>query len=89
MVFWGLGGGAQSVSSDVFGYSTKAGYRCPDSIKGGTWEAFERIMRRYGYFEGGLRKVEAARAIAEFVDPKRNRSDSFLRFRDAIVEATG
>ena len=67
----------------------KAGYRCPDSIKGGTWEAFERIMRRYGYFEGGLRKVEAARAIAEFVDPKRNRSDSFLRFRDAIVEATG
>ncbi len=67
----------------------KAPYRYPDSIKGGTWEAFERIMQRYGYFEGGLRKVEAARAIATFVDPARNRSDSFLKFRDAIVEATG
>ncbi len=25
-------------------------------------------MQRYGYFEGGLRKVEAARAIARFID---------------------
>ena len=67
----------------------KAAYRHPDSIKGGTWEAFERILQRCGYFEGGLRKVEAARAIARFVDPARNRSDSFLKLRDAIVEATG
>lgn len=67
----------------------KTPYRRPDSIKGGTWEAFERIMRRHGYFEGGLRKVEAARAIAGFVDPERNRSGSFLRFRDAIAEAAG
>lgn len=65
----------------------KARYRYPDSIKGGTWEAFERIMQRCGYFEGGLRKVEVARAIAKFIDPGRNRSHSFLKFRDAILEA--
>ena len=49
----------------------------PRAVKGGTWEAFERILQRYGCFEGGLRKVEAARAIAQFVDPARNRSHSF------------
>lgn len=38
----------------------RAPYRDPDSIKGGTWETFERIMQRHGYFKGGLRKVEAA-----------------------------
>lgn len=67
----------------------KAAYRHPDSINGGTWEKFEKIMQRHGYFEGGLRKVEAARKIARYIDPARNRSDSFLKFRDAIVEATG
>ena len=66
----------------------KAPYRDPDAIRGGTWETFERIMQRHGYFEGGLRKVEAARTIAEFIDPARNRSGSFGTFRDAIVEAT-
>ena len=67
----------------------KAAYRCPDSIRGGTWEKFERIMQRHGYFKGGLRKVEAARAGAGFIEPDRNSSDSFQKFRDAIVEMTG
>ena len=66
----------------------KAPYRNPDAIRGGTWEVFERIMQRHGYFAEGLRKVEAARTIAEFIDPARNRSDSFARLRDAILEAT-
>ncbi len=65
----------------------KAAYRDPDAIRGGTWEAFERVMQRHGYFEAGLRKVEAARAVAKFLDPMRNRSDSFAKFRDAVVEA--
>ena len=66
----------------------RANYRDPDAIRGGTSEAFERIMKLYGYFRGGLRKKEAARAIAEFIDPSRSRSTSFARFRDAILEAT-
>ena len=66
----------------------KAAYRVPDAIAGGTWEAFERILKRRGYFTTGLRKVEAARAIAAQIDPARNRSQSFGMFVDAIVEAT-
>jgi hypothetical protein len=65
----------------------KAAYRDPDAIRGGTWEAFERVMQRHGYFEAGLRKVEAARAVAKFMDPMRNRSNSFAKFRDAVAEA--
>ena len=65
----------------------RARYRNPDEIHGGTWEAFERVLQKHGYFKGGLRKIEAARAIAPHVDPVRNRSPSFAAFRDALVEA--
>ena len=65
-----------------------ARYRDPDAIAGGTWEAFERILRRHGYFRTGLRKMEAARAIAAHVDPVRNSSQSFNVFANAIAEAT-
>ena len=65
-----------------------AAYRVPDAITGGTWEAFERVLKRHGYFRTGLRKMEAAQAIAAHIDPGRNRSPSFGQFIDAIVEAT-
>ena len=29
-------------------------YRNPDSVQGGTWEAFERILKGHGYFRTGL-----------------------------------
>ena len=63
-------------------------YRDPDAISGGTWEAFQRILQRHGYFKTGLRKIEAARAISAHVDPNRNRSRSFLAFFNAIIEGT-
>ena len=66
----------------------KAPYRVPDAISGGTWEAFERILKRHGYFSTGLRKMEAARAIAAHIDPTRNSSPSFGSFAGAIAEAT-
>lgn len=62
-------------------------YRRPDAIRGGTGEAFERVLQRYGYFRTGLRKIEAARSIAPQIDPERNSSPSFATFRDALVEA--
>ncbi|GAB6042675.1 DUF4276 family protein [Endothiovibrio diazotrophicus] len=65
----------------------KAAYRDPDAIAGGTWEAFERVMQRHGYFTGGLRKVEAARTIGAHLNPSRCHSRSFALFRDAIAEA--
>lgn len=61
-------------------------YRDPDAIKGGTWEAFEHILQASGYFKTGLRKLEAARAIAEFMDPRQNTSRSFKALRDALVQ---
>jgi hypothetical protein len=55
----------------------KAGYRDPDRVKGGTWEAFERVLQQAGYFAGGLRKIEVARAVTPHMVPPRNRSRSF------------
>lgn len=65
----------------------KASFRDSDAILGGTWEAFERILQRYGYFKTGLPKVGAARSMGGLLDPGRCRSRSFVTFRDAIVEA--
>jgi hypothetical protein len=67
----------------------QAKYRDPDAIRGGTWEAFERVLQRAGYFRSGLRKIEAARAVAEHWDPDANRSHSFIIFRDVVREMTG
>lgn len=66
----------------------QARYRNPDAIRGGTWEAFERVLRRAGYFRSGLRKIEAARAVAEHWDPDTNRSHSFGVLRDVFRELT-
>lgn len=64
-------------------------YRNPDEIAGGTWEAFERVLKKAGYYSGGLRKVEAARAVAVHMQPPRNSSPSFCTFRDALLEMAG
>ncbi len=58
--------------------------RAPDAIKGGTWEAFERCMKKSGYFASGLRKIEAATKIAPYIDPGRNTSPSFKAFCRAM-----
>lgn len=68
-----------------------AAYRDPDAIEGGTWEAFERELQCAGYFATGLRKIEAARAVAEHMVPARNRSASFRALKRLLGElaATG
>lgn len=62
-------------------------YRNSDAIAGGTWEAFERLLQRQGYFKGGLPKIEVARTLGQHLDPDRCRSPSFACFRDALLEA--
>lgn len=62
----------------------KAPYRDPDAIKGGTWEVFERILQRAGYFSTGLRKAECARDIAHHMDVRKNCSHSFKKFLSAV-----
>jgi len=61
----------------------KAPYRDPDGING-TWEAFEKVLKKAGYFKTGLRKIEAARSVARHFRPDENRSKSFQVFRDAL-----
>lgn len=69
------------------GILNRRGFRDPDAIAGGTWEAFERVMQRHGYFAGGLGKIEAARVIGTCLDPVRSCSRSFALFHDALIEA--
>jgi Domain of unknown function (DUF4276) len=66
---------------------SRAPYRVPDAVAGGTWEAFERLMRDAGYFTAGLPKIEVAQTIAQHMDPARNSSRSFRVFCDALLEA--
>jgi hypothetical protein len=66
----------------------QANYRDPDAIAGGTWEAFERVLKRAGYFQTGLRKIEAARAISEHWQLEGNRSHSFRVFVKVLQELT-
>ena len=65
----------------------RAAFRNPDAIAGGTKEAFERVLRKSGYFEQGLSTVQAATAIGKHMEADSNRSNSFVLFRDAIAEA--
>ncbi|HAZ60101.1 MAG TPA: hypothetical protein DCY89_00845 [Gammaproteobacteria bacterium] len=67
----------------------RQGFRDPDAIAGGTWEAFERVLQAHGYFQGGLMKIEAARMIGAQVDPVRSSSHSFRVFSEALLEACG
>ena len=64
----------------------QAKYRNPDGILGGTWEAFERLCQKAGYYKNGLRKIDAATTIASRMVPTRNRSRSFQVLRDALTE---
>lgn len=66
----------------------KAGFRDSDGIAGGTWEAFERTLQRSGYYKAGLRKVEAASAVAAHFDAGRCTSVSLQHFRSALDSAT-
>lgn len=65
--------------------TNKAAYRVSDAIKGGTWEALERVFIDSGYFLTGLRKIECARSIAPHMSVESNKSQSFKMFHQAIT----
>ena len=60
--------------------ASKAAYRDPDAVAGGTWEALERVLQKAGHFKGGLSKIAVARELAKYMDPAVNRSSSFGHF---------
>ena len=69
--------------------AAQAPYRDPDAIRGGTWQALERVLNRAGHHPGGLAKIRAARDIGCRMDPGRNRSRSFQAFREGLVRLAG
>ena len=66
----------------------RAPYRNPDSIRGGTAEALERVLRKAGHHRGGLAKIQAGRDIASHMVPETNRSHSFQVFRKGLLAFT-
>jgi hypothetical protein len=63
----------------------QARFRYPDAIRGGTWEALERLLQKAGYYRGGMPKIEVARNVSERMKPEYNRSRSFSVFRDGLL----
>ncbi len=59
-------------------------FRDPDAVTGGTWEVLARVLNAAGHYSEGYPKIEAARRVAEKMDPARNRSKSFQMFRDGL-----
>lgn len=64
---------------------SKAAYRNPDAIGGGTWEALQRVLQRAGYYAGGMPKIAVARAMAIHMEPARNSSASFACFVQGLA----
>ena len=67
---------------------SKQGFRDPDAVLGGTWEALERVLKQAGYYKTGLRKMECAKAVALNMNPLTNSSKSFQAFFQAVADAT-
>ena len=65
----------------------RQGFRDPDAILGGTWEAFERVLQNHGYFKEGLPKIDTARRLGRRILIDECRSSSFKAFRRALLEA--
>lgn len=67
--------------------NSKAAYRSPDAIVGGTHESLLRVLQKAGHYKGlsSLPKIETARRIGRLVDPSANTSASFGHFRAALT----
>jgi hypothetical protein len=67
---------------------SRQAFRHSDQIAGGTWEALQRLLQRAGYYKTGMPKIETAQAIARYMNPERNQSQSFQCVRTALIEMT-
>ncbi|RKU06733.1 hypothetical protein C6501_18375 [Candidatus Poribacteria bacterium] len=67
----------------------QAKYRYPDAIRGGTYEALERLLKQARYYKSYLPKREVAQNIAQHMEPSRNRSKSFQVFVEGLKACVG
>ena len=70
------------------GITDRAAYRLPDAIKGGTYEALDRELKRAGYAETDRRKRAIAERIAPYLSADANGSPSFNAFVDGLRRIT-
>ena len=68
-------------------FHTRAKFRNPDAITGGTHEALGRVLKRY--YPKWLPKTEVAQNIAPHMEPNRNRSRSFQVFVEGLKACVG
>ena len=68
---------------------TKAKYRNPDAIRGGTHETLRKLLVDNNYYKKRIPKVAVAQNIAQHMDPNRNRSKSFNVFVEGIKACVG
>ena len=68
---------------------TKAKYRNPDAIPGGTSEALEHLLIQKNYYRGRISKPTVAQNIAQHMEPDRNRFKSFQVFVEGLKACVG
>ena len=68
---------------------SKAKYRDPDAIQGGTSEALEHLLIQKNYYRGRIPKPTVAQNIAQHMQPSRNRSKSFQVFVEGLKACVG
>ena len=68
---------------------SKAKYRNPDAIRGGTSEALENLLIQKNYYTKRISKPTVAQNIAQYMEPNRNRSRSFQVFVEGLKACVG
>ena len=68
---------------------SKAKYRNPDAIRGGTYEALKQLLMEKNYYKGRISKPTIAQNIAQHMEPDRNRSKSFQVFVEGLKACVG
>lgn len=68
---------------------SKAKYRNPDAIRGGTYEALENLLIQKNYYRERAPKITVAQNIAQHMKPIRNRSKSFQVFLEGLKACVG
>ena len=68
---------------------SKAKYRNPDAIQGGTSEALARLLIQKNYYTERISKPTVAQNIAQYMEPDRNRSKSFQVFVEGLKACVG
>ena len=68
---------------------SKAKYRNPDAIRGGTSEALEHLLIQKNYYRGRIPKPTVAQNIAQHMEPDRNIAKSFQVFIEGLKACVG